>query len=318
MDLKIFSGRANASLAREICFYLKTDIGEITLKNFSDGEVFAQYKESIRDADVFLIQPTNTPGDNIIELLLMIDAAKLASADKVCAVIPYFGYARQDRKGDSRVSIAAKVMADIIVSAGANRILTIDLHAGQIAGFFDGTPKIPVDHLYARPVFVDYFKNYLQQELFAPLTLVAPDAGAVGMARSYAKRLGDAPIAIIDKRRPEANSVEVLNVVGEVEGRSVLIVDDIVDTAGTLTEGAKELKEQGAEQIFAFCTHGVLSGNAVRSIESSPIEKLFITNTISLSPDKNSKKIEVISVAEIFANAIRRIHFGESVSSLFE
>lgn len=336
MELKIFSGRANPDLASRICSNLKVNSGKILLDNFSDGEIRAQYEENIRGADVFLIQPTcrtsayRSSSENILELILMIDAARRASAKEICAVIPYFGYARQDRKDDSRVPISAKAIAAMIENAGATRVLTMDLHAGQMVGFFEK----PVDHLYAKPVFVDYFKKNLQDKLSAPLIVMAPDVGAIKMARSYAKRLGEnIPIAVVDKRRPKANYSEILNIVGEVEGKSVLIIDDIIDTAGTLAGSAKEAERQGAKQIFAFCAHGVFSGDSANLVYNSPIEKLFITDTIPFSSSNvniNNEtlnigsrelgliRIEIISVAGIFAEAIKRIHEGQSVSSLFD
>lgn len=323
MEIKVFSGRANRKLSFKICSHLGVDSGNRVIDNFADGEIRVQYEENIRGTDVFLTQPTCRPcNENIMELLLMIDAAKRASAEKICAVIPYYGYARQDRKDDSRVPISAKLIAKMIESAGATRVLTMDLHAGQIVGFFE----IPVDHLYAKTVFVDYFKKNLRDKLSAPLIVMAPDVGAIKMARSYAKRLGEnVLIAVADKRRSKANCSEILNIVGEVNGKSVLIIDDIIDTAGTLAGSAKEAERQGAKQIFAFCTHGVLSGNAINFINDSPIEKLFITDTIPFDATHHNinnkilgtSKIEILSVAGIFAEAIKRIHEGKSVSSLF-
>lgn len=318
MELKIFSGQASLDLAAKICSHLNAALGKMTYRKFSDGEIWVQFEENIRGADVFLIQSTYSPAEHIWELLLMIDAAKRASAARICVVIPYYGYARQDRKDESRVPISAKLKADLINAAGAHRVLAMDFHAGQIQGFFN----IPVDHIYAKPVFVEYFLKYLSHELLWPLTILSPDVGANKLARSYAKRLNNSPIAIVDKRRPEPNSVEVLNIIGEVKERDVLIVDDIIDTGGTLTESAKKVKQHGAKQIFVFCTHGVLSGDAIKLIGESPIEKLFITDTIPFRTldlsRPGAQKIEIISVAKIFAEAIKRIHEEKSVSSLFD
>ena len=304
--ISIFAGRSNPALARGIAHAYGQELGRVEIKNFSDGEMYVHYEESIRGCDVFLIQSTQPNADNWLELFLLIDAAKRASAGRITAVIPYFGYARQERKDQPRVSIAAKLMANILTTAGVDRVLTMDLHASQIQGFFD----VPVDHLYGSAIFADYFKR----KALSNLVVVAPDVGSVKMARSYAKRL-DADLAIIDKRRPAQNEAEVMNIIGEVEGKNAIIIDDMVDTAGTLTNAANALKKAGALEIIAAGTHPPLSGPAYDRIENSALSKLLVTDTIPLS--RTSDKIEVISVAEIFADAIRRIYTDESVSTLF-
>jgi len=282
-------------------------MGEVTIKKFSDGELYVKFEQSIRGEDIFIVQSTPPPGDNIIELLLLLDAAKRASVKRATAVIPYFGYARQDRKDQPRVSIASKLMANLLVEAGADRVLTMDLHAAQIQGFFD----IPLDHLYASRLFVDYFK----QKTIDNLVVVAPDVGSLKMARSYSKRL-NAGLAFIDKRRPEQNESEVMNIIGEVKGKNILIVDDLIDTAGTLTNAASALKERGALSIIASCTHPILSGPAFQRIEDSPIDQLLVTDTVPLR--QPSDKIKVLSVAGIFAEAIQRIHTNDTISALFD
>ncbi len=305
--LAIFSGTSNPALARAIAEEYNTTLGNVTIKKFSDGEIYVKYEQSIRGEDIFVVQSTPPPGDNIIELLLLLDAAKRASVKRVTAVIPYFGYARQDRKDQPRVSIGSKLMANLLVKAGADRILTMDLHATQIQGFFD----IPVDHLYASRAFIDYFtKNPIEN-----LVVVAPDVGSLKMARSYSKKLG-AGLAFIDKRRPNANESEILNLIGEVNGKNVLIVDDMIDTAGTLTNAAAALKERGALSIKALCTHPILSGPAFQRIEDSPINELLVTDTILLH--QPSPKIKVLSIASIFAEAIQRIHTNDTISALFD
>ncbi|MEX0662746.1 MAG: ribose-phosphate pyrophosphokinase [Balneolaceae bacterium] len=305
--LAIFAGRSNVALSRAIAESYGTQLGEVTIKTFSDGELYAKFEQSIRGEDIFIIQSTPPPGDNIIELLMMLDAAKRASVKRVTAVIPYFGYARQDRKDQPRVSIAAKLMANLLVEAGADRILTMDLHASQIQGFFD----IPLDHLYASRVFIDHYKKSSLDNI----VIVAPDVGSIKMARAYSKRLG-ASLAFIDKRRPKQNVAEVMNIIGEVEGKNVLMIDDLIDTAGTLTNAAVALKERGALSINAASTHPILSGPAFQRIEDSPIDELLVTDTVPLR--KPSKKIKVLSVAGIFAEAIQRIHTNNTISALFD
>lgn len=305
--LAIFSGTSNPALARAIAEQYGTNLGEVTIKNFSDGEIYVKYEQSIRGEDIFVIQSTPPPGDNIMELLLLLDAAKRASVKRVTAVIPYFGYARQDRKDQPRVSIGSKLMANLLVKAGADRILTMDLHAAQIQGFFD----IPLDHLYASRAFIDHFTS----NPIDNLVVVAPDVGSLKMSRSYSKKLG-ASLAFIDKRRPKPNQSEIMNIIGEVEGKNVLIVDDLIDTAGTLTNAASALKERGALNIIATCTHPILSGPAFQRIEDSPIDELLVTDTVPLR--QPSDKIKVLSVANIFAEAIQRIHTNDTISALFD
>jgi ribose-phosphate pyrophosphokinase len=307
---KIFTGNANPDLAAEIAQALGTVLGERGCRTFADGEIYLQIKENVRGADVFIVQPTCTPVDrNLMELLLMIDALRRASADRITAVLPYYGYARQDRKDKPRVPISARLVAALLETAGANRVLALDLHAAQIQGFFD----IPVDHLFATPVLIEYFRPLNVPDL----TVVSPDAGGVERARAFAKRL-NAPLAIIDKRREEANVAEVMNVVGEVEGRNCLLVDDLIDTAGTLVKGAEALMEKGAASVSACATHAVLSGPAVSRIEESCIKEVVFTNSIPLSEEaKKSPKIKSLSVATLLAEAIRSIHEETSVSVLF-
>jgi ribose-phosphate pyrophosphokinase len=308
--IKIFSGNANLALAEEICHELSCDPGRAMAERFSDGEFNFQIDENVRGGDVFIVQPTCPPTDsNLMELLVMLDAFRRSSAERVTAVIPYYGYARSDKKDRPRVPISAKLVANLLTVAGAQRILAIDLHAAQIQGFFD----IPVDHLYAAPVMIGYY----QQNLMPNLTVVAPDTGGAERARAYAKRL-DADLALCDKRREKANVAEVMNVVGDVDGRSCLIVDDMCDTGGSLTKVAKALKEAGAERIHACFTHAVLSGQAVDLLEASDIEQIVITNTIPLHDGAcESKKIKVLSIAPLLAKAIKSIHEETSVSSLF-
>ncbi len=308
-DLKLFSGTSNRPLAEEVAQYLELPLGAIEIRTFSDGEIFVKYQENIRGADVFIVQSTNSPATNLMELFLMLDAARKSSAKRVTAVLPYYGYCRQDRKDQPRVSISAKLMADLITRAGANRLLTMDLHAAQIQGFFD----IPVDHLYSAMAFTEYFKSMDIPDM----VVVAPDVGSLRMARAYAKRL-DTGLAFIDKRRPEANSVEVLNVIGKVRDRNILMLDDMVDTAGTLCEAANALKEKGAGHIYAACTHGILSGPAVERLKESPIEKIIITNTIFIPEEKRFPDLEIVSVGHIFGEAIRRTYGEESISTLFD
>jgi ribose-phosphate pyrophosphokinase len=309
-ELKVFSGSAHPELTREIAEFLGVKPGQSRLKRFPDSEVSFQIDENIRGTDVFVVQPTCTPVDqHIMEMLIMIDAFKRSSAARITAVLPYFGYARQDRKDKPRVPISAKLVANILSAAGTNRVLTMDLHKAQIQGFFD----IPVDHLFAAPVIIDY----LQRLPYPELTLVSPDAGGAERARAYAKRL-DAGLAIIDKRRSDEGTAEVMNVIGDVEGRTCILQDDIIDTAGTITKGAIALKENGAGQVLACAVHGVLSGPAIDRIEKSPIDKLIVTNTIPLSRHAATcNKIVVLSVARLLGQAIKSIHEETSVSSLF-
>src|ERR1041384_5863932 len=308
--LKVFAGSSNPPLAAEICKCLKVPIAEASLKHFADGEIYIQIQENVRGADVFVIQSTCTPVDrNLMELLLMIDALKRASAERITAVLPYYGYARQDRKDKPRVPISARLVAALLETAGPSRVLALDLHAAQIQGFFD----IPVDHLFAMPVMIEYFRSLDTPDL----TVVSPDAGGVERARAFAKRL-NSPLAIIDKRREEANVAEVMNVVGEVDGRHCLIVDDLIDTGGTLVKGAEALLEKGAAGVSACATHAVLSGQAVERIERSALKEVVFTNSIPLSDTaRKSAKIKSLSIAKLMADAIRSIHEETSVSTLF-
>src|SRR2546426_8514720 len=309
-ELKIFSGSAHPELAREIAAFLGVQPGQARLRRFPDSEVSFQIDENIRGTDVFIVQPTCAPVDqHIMELLIMIDAFKRSSAARITAVLPYFGYARQDRKDKPRVPISAKLVANVLSAAGTNRVLTMDLHKAQIQGFFD----IPVDHLFAAPVIIEY----LDKLDYPKLTLVAPDAGGAERARAYAKRL-DAELAVIDKRRTDDGTAEVMNVIGDVEGRTCIIQDDIIDTAGTITKAASALKANGASRVLACAVHGVLSGPAIDRIQKSPIDKLIVTNTIPLTTaGTNCHKIKVLSVARLLGQAIKSIHEETSVSSLF-
>jgi len=308
--LQIFTGNAHPALSREICHHLDMEVGRAMMRTFADGEIYLQIQENVRGADVFIIQPTCTPVEsNLMELLLMMDALKRASAERITAVLPYYGYARQDRKDKPRVPISARLVAALLETAGADRVLTVDLHAAQIQGFFD----IPVDHLFAAPVMIEYFKSLNVPDI----TVVSPDAGGVERARAFAKRL-NAPLAIIDKRREEANVAEVMNVVGEVAGRHCLLVDDLIDTAGTLVKGADALMEKGAVSVSACATHAVLSGPAVKRIEESCLREVVVTNSIPLSDEKkNSSRIKSLSIANLLAQAIKSIHEETSVSVLF-
>jgi ribose-phosphate pyrophosphokinase len=307
---KIFSGTANPALAEAICKNLDVPLGKSLLGRFSDGEIYFQILENVRGADVFVVQPCSFPVDNhLLELLLMIDAFKRASAWRITAVLPYYCYARQDRKDKPRVPISAKLVADLLETAGASRALTLDLHAPQIQGYFD----VPVDHLYGSPVLVDYFRN----KNLPNLTVVSPDAGGVERARAFAKKLG-APLAIVDKRRVDLDVTEVMNLIGDVRGRSTLIVDDIIDTAGTLVKTADALMREGATQVFAACTHAVFSGPAVERIQNSVISEVVATDSVPLcEAAKHVKKIRILSVAELLARGIRSIHEETSISELF-
>mgnify|MGYP001614307836 FL=1 len=308
--IKLLTGNASKGLAKEVAEYLGIPVCETTITSFSDGEIMVQIDENVRGSDIFVLQSTSTPvNDNIMELLLLIDALKRASAGRITAVIPYYGYARQDRKVQPRVPISSKLVADLITVAGTNRVLTVDLHAGQIQGFFN----IPVDHLYASPVLLEYIRKCD----FKDLVIVSPDAGGVERARAFAKRL-NASLAIIDKRREKANVSEVMNVIGDVKGRETIILDDLIDTAGTTTQAASALKEEGAKKVLAACTHAVLSGPAIDRINNSVIEELIVTNTIPLDSKKEKcKKLKVLSIAPLLGEAIKRIHEESSISSLF-
>lgn len=306
----IFTGNSNPELAKEIIKYLKMPLGKATVGTFSEGEISVKIQENVRGKDVFVVQSTSPPPNkNMMELLILIDALRRASAKRITAVLPYFGYARQDRKDQPRVPITAKLVANLLTTAGADRILTVDLHAGQIQGFFD----IPLDHLFAVTTFVDYFKTLKVKNI----VVVSPDVGGIKMARAYAKRL-EAPLAIVDKRRISTEAIEVMNILGEVKGKNVVIVDDLVATAGSLVEAASVLKKAGAKDIYATVTHPVLSGPAIKRIDNSAIKKLFITDTIPVDDGKKNKKIKILSIAPLLGEAIKRIHNEESVSSLFD
>ena len=309
-DLKLFSGSAHPTLTREIADFLGISVGQARLRRFPDSEVSFQIDENIRGADVFIVQPTSTPTDqHLMEMMVMVDAFRRSSASRITAVIPYYGYARQDRKDKPRVPISAKLVANLLSAAGTNRVLTMDLHKAQIQGFFD----IPVDHLFAAPVIIEY----LARLKYPKLTIVSPDAGGAERARAYAKRL-DAELAVIDKRRSEDGTAEVMNVIGDVQGRTCILQDDIIDTAGTIHKGASALKAAGAERVLACAVHGVLSGPAIERIESSPLDQMIVTNTIPLRGEaQQCKKIVVLSVARLLGQAIRSIHEETSVSSLF-
>ena len=307
----LFSGNANPGLASEIAKVLDTPLGEARVSRFSDAETFCEVRENVRGMDTYLVQPTSSPvNDNLMELLIMCDALRRASAASITAVIPYYGYARQDRKVAPRTPITSKLVADLLVAAGINRVLCVDLHAGQIQGFFN----IPFDHLHALPVFLD---DYLKLRFDEEAVFVSPDAGGVERARAYSKRLG-ASLAIIDKRRERANVSEVMHLIGDVEGRDCIIVDDIIDTAGTLCNAARAVIEGGARRVVACATHGVLSGPAVQRIEESPLEEVVVTNSIPPNDETRAcKKIRYLSIARLLGEAIRRIHNSDSVSSLF-
>jgi ribose-phosphate pyrophosphokinase len=309
-NIKIFSGNANRPLAEQIAKAYGIPLGATEHKKFQDGELWVKYNENVRGADVFLVQPTNSPSDNLIELLIMVDAARRASAERITAVIPYFGYARQDRKDQPRVSITAKLVANLLTTAGADRVLTMDLHAPQIQGFFD----IPLDHLYSSTIFCEYFRR----KKIPDLVVMAPDVGGIRMARAYAKRL-EAPLAVVDKRRLAANQAKAVNVIGEVDGRNVLIVDDLVDTGGTLVEAVQAIKKKGAKKIYAACTHAILSGKAAERIQAcEDLEELAVTDTVWIPEEKRVPKLQILTVANLFAEAIRRIHNNESISILFD
>jgi ribose-phosphate pyrophosphokinase len=307
--LKVFSGNSNPLLAQEICDHLDIPLGKINLTTFSDGELYCQILENVRGKDVFLIQPTSCPvNSHLMELLIMIDAFKRSSASRITSVIPYYGYGRQDRKDKPRVPISSKLVADLLTAAGTDRILSMDLHAGQIQGFFD----IPVDHLFAAPVLIDYLRG-----LELPnLTVVSPDAGGVERARAFARRL-DAGLAIVDKRRTAPNEAEVLHIIGQVSGRNVIICDDMIDTAGTLVKTVHALKKKKVDRIFACATHGVLSGPAIERLRNTPIEEIILTNTVPINKSRLLPNMKVLSVAELLGTAIQSINEETSISNLF-
>ena len=309
-ELKIFSGNANLALAHEICSYLGQKLGEATVSSFSDGEIRVKIDENVRGADVFVVQSCCQPvNDSLMELLIVVDALKRSSANRITAVIPYFGYARQDRKDQPRVPITAKLVADLMTTAGADRVLSMDLHAGQIQGFFN----VPVDHLYALPVLLDY----IVKKQIADLVVVSPDAGGVERARAFAKRL-QANLAIIDKRREGPNQAQIMNIIGDVQGKSVLLLDDMIDTAGTIVQGAQACLDHGAREVMTACTHAVLSGPALERLQASCLSQVVVTNTIPLrGKELACPKLHQLSVAPLLGEAIRRIHEDESVSSLF-
>ena len=312
-DIKIFACNSNKELAEKIAKDLGLTVGDAEVEKFSDGEISVKINETIRGADVYIVQSTSAPvNDNLMELLIMIDAMKRASAGRINAVIPYYGYARQDRKARARDPISAKLVANLITCAGADRVLTMDLHCAQIQGFFD----IPVDHLLGAPLLVKYYYDKFNNNL-ENVVAVYPDLGSVGRTRNFAEKM-NIPLAIIDKRRPKANVSEIMHIIGDIEGKKVILVDDMIDTAGTITNAANALKERGAQEVLACCTHAVLSGPAIERIQQSAIEELIVLNTIHLPNEKIIPKIKELTVADIFADAINRIHEGISVSKLFD
>lgn len=313
-NIKVFACNSNKELAESIAEKLGLKLGDAEVEKFSDGEISVKINETIRGADVFIIQSTSYPvNDNLMELLIMIDAMKRASAARITAVMPYYGYARQDRKARARDPISAKLVANILTSAGADRVLTMDLHCAQIQGFFD----IPVDNLIGSPLLTNFYINKYGEELERDFVAVSPDLGSVTRVRKFAEKL-NIPIAIIDKRRPKANVSEIMNIIGDIEGKKVILVDDMIDTAGTITNAANALKERGAVEVDACCTHGVLSGPALERINNSAITELLVLDTIELPEDKKIDKITMVSVADIFADAINCIHKGISISQLFD
>ena len=306
----VFSGRSNPPLAEQIARHIGEPLGASEMKTFSDGEIWVKYRENIRGRDVFIIQSTNPPAENLMELLILIDAARRASARRVTAVIPYFGYARQDRKDQPRVAVTAKLVANLIVSAGADRVISMDLHAPQIQGFFD----IPFDHLYSSVVLLKYFRS----KEIENLSVVSPDVGGIKMARAFAKRL-KADLVVLDKRRPKQNEAEVMNIIGEVEGRNVLLVDDMIDTGGTFANAVIALKQAGCKAVFGACTHPLFSGSAPEKISASGVDKILVTDTLPLGKEiEETGLVEVQSVAALFAEAIKRTHLHQSISSLFD
>jgi ribose-phosphate pyrophosphokinase len=306
--LRIICGNASRDLAELVCRHLGQPLGRAEVERFADGEIFVQIEENVRGVDVFIVQSTYPPADHILELLMLIDACRRASAGRITAVIPYFGYARADRKDQPRVSITAKLCANLIAHTGADRVLTVDLHSPQIQGFFD----VPLDHLYAAPVLMQYFTSLQMQDVL----VVAPDAGGVKMGRSFAKRLG-ADLAIVDKRRTGPDQAELMNIIGEVEGRNCLILDDMISTGGTLCQAARELKARGAKRIIACASHGVFSGNAYRNLSEAPIDEVAVTNTLPLREQPAPEKFQVLDISKLLSKAILNIHHEESVSSLF-
>jgi len=307
--LTVFTGNANSQLAKDICKHLGVALGNAFVGKFSEGEIQVRVDQNVRGKDVFVIQPTCPPtNDNLMELLILIDALARASAGRITAVIPYYGYARQDRKDQPRVPITAKLVANLLANAGADRVLTMDLHAGQIQGFFD----IPVDHLFAAPVLIEHFKKFVGENV----VIVSPDVGGVKMARAFAKRL-DAPLGIVDKRRIDGESTEVMNILGDVAGKTAILIDDMCATAGSLTEAANALKKKGAKEVYAGVTHGIFSGPALERIEKSSLKEIVVTDSIPMDYDKKHPKVKVVSIAKLLAEAIKRIHNEESVSSLF-
>ena len=310
-NLKIFSGRSNPVLAQKIADSLGIELGILSIKTFSDGELWIKFEENIRGRDVFIIQPTNSPAENILELVLIIDAAVRASANTVTAVVPYFGYGRQDRKDNPRVPISSRVMVDLMTATGANRIITMDLHSTQIQGF----ATIPFDHLYSRMVLMDAINNLGLDPKKS--TVLAPDVGSARMSQAYAKRLG-MYFALIDKRRYAPNKAEVMHLIGDLKDKDVLIIDDMIDTAGTTVNAANAAKDNGAKSVTAVATHALLSGPAIERIKESAIKKLIVTDTVSIPENKKLDNMEIVSVAQVFGEAIRRVYEGESVSALFE
>ncbi len=308
-QLLLLSGSANRALSEEIAEHLSQPLCRVTLRRFADGEIFVKIDENVRGRDVYIVQPTNPPAENMLELLLLIDAAKRASAARVTAVIPYFGYARQDRKDQPRVAISAKLMANMVSTAGADRVLGMDFHQHQLQGFFD----LPVDHLYAAPVFTSHYR----QKKLHDLVVVAPDVGGAKMARGFAKRL-NGTLAIIDKRRTSANVAEVVNVVGDVEGRDCLIPDDMIDTGGTMTQAVHALKRLGARDIYCCATHAVLSDPAVQRLQDSPLKELAVSNSIVVPPERQFDRLKILSIAPLLSKAIGYTHSDQSVSSLFD
>jgi ribose-phosphate pyrophosphokinase len=309
--MKIIAGNSNLGIAEEISAKLGIPLLKSIISRFSDGEIRVQINESVRGNHVFVIQSTNPPAENLLEMIFIIDALRRASAEMITAVLPYYGYARQDKKDAPRVPISARVVANLLTAAGVSRVMVMELHAEQIQGFFN----VPVDHLYSTPVFVEFLKNKIDLE---NTVVVSPDTGRVNRARSFAKRLNNLPIAIIDKRRSNPNQSDVMHVVGDVEGKNVLMVDDIIDTAGTITKAASALKNNGAKRIIATATHSLLSGEAIARLKNSPIDKLYTTNSVVIPEDKMIEKIEILSVADLLADAIRRVYCKDSISVLFD